>query len=170
MWAEGVYFLPGYLVLQTLFKKTWVNDHSIRGWLQTCLNVIIITCKASLSCNLTWRVYSRFLCQFFLFLPEEMVAIFFRNNSYSLYMKLSRVRLGSFEEYGKGVSSTILKLLWGCIDVTWKKTFQTMPSRFLGGAGIAVISLFNEGRKVKCISSRYSSLQRVIICIKFREI
>ena len=25
------------------------------------------------------------------FLPEEMVAMFFRNNSYSLYMKLSRV-------------------------------------------------------------------------------
>ena len=39
-----------------------------------------------------------------------------------------------------------------------------------GGAGIAVISLFNEGRKVKCISSRYSSLQRVIICIKVRGI
>ena len=34
---------------------------------------------------------------FSFFLPEEMVAMFFRNNSYSLYMKLSRVRLGSFE-------------------------------------------------------------------------
>ena len=41
---------------------------------------------------------------------------------------------------------------------------------FLRGGGIAVISLFNEGRKVKCILSRYSSLQRVIICIKVREI
>ena len=37
------------------------------------------------------------------------------------------------------------------------------------GRGIAVISLFTEGRKVKCISSRYSSLQRVIICIKVEE-
>ena len=43
-----------------------------------------------------------------------------------------------------------------------------MSSRFLrgGGAGIAVISVFNEGGEVKCISSRYSCLQRVIIGIK----
>ena len=34
---------------------------------------------------------------FSFFLPEEMVAMFFRNNSYSLHMKLFRVRLGSFE-------------------------------------------------------------------------
>ena len=40
----------------------------------------------------------------------------------------------------------------------------------LGGAGIAVISLSNEGRKVQCISSRYSSLQRVIIGKKVRGI
>ena len=38
-----------------------------------------------------------FLMSFFLFLPEDMVAMFFRNNSYSLHMKLFRVRLGSFE-------------------------------------------------------------------------
>ena len=38
------------------------------------------------------------------------------------------------------------------------------------GAGIAIISVFNEGGKVKCISSRYSSLQRVIIGIKVRGI
>ena len=42
--------------------------------------------------------------------------------------------------------------------------------QILGGGGIAVISLFDEGRKVKCISSRYSSLQRVIIGIKVRGI
>ena len=30
---------------------------------------------------------------FSFFLPEEMVVMFFRNNSYSPYMKLSRVRL-----------------------------------------------------------------------------
>ena len=42
--------------------------------------------------------------------------------------------------------------------------------QIFGGGGIAVISLFNEGRKVKCISSRYSSLQRVIICIEIRGI
>ena len=38
-----------------------------------------------------------FLMSFFLVLPEDMVAMFFRNNSYSLHMKLFRVRLGSFE-------------------------------------------------------------------------
>ena len=38
---------------------------------------------------------------FFFFLPEETVAIFFRNN----YVRLSRVRLGSFEGQGKEVSS-----------------------------------------------------------------
>ena len=36
---------------------------------------------------------------------------------------------------------------------------------FSGGGGIAIISVFNERGKVKCISSRYSSLQRVIIAI-----
>ena len=41
---------------------------------------------------------------------------------------------------------------------------------FKGGGGIAVISVFNEGGKVKCISSRYSSLQRLIIGIKVRGI
>ena len=111
----------------------------------------------------------------FPFLPEEMVAIFFRNNSYSLYMKLSRVRLGSFEGYGKGVSSNHFKAFMGMYRYYLEKYILDHVLQifvfFWGGEGwITVISLFNEGRKVECISSRYSSLQLVIICIKVREI
>ena len=101
-----------------------------------------------------------------------MVAIFFRNNSYSLYMKLSRVRLGSFKGCSKGVSSNHFKAFMGMYRYYQEKylldhALQIFRGR---GGGITVISLFNEGRKVKCISSRYSSLQRVIICINVREI
>ena len=109
----------------------------------------------------------------FPFLPAEVlvVVIFFRNNSYSLYMRLSRVRLGSFEGYGKGVSSNHFKAFMGMYRYYLEKYILDHALQiFRGGGGITVISLFNEGRKVKCISSRYSSLQRVIICIKVREI
>ena len=108
---------------------------------------------------------------FSFFLPEEMVAIFFRNNSYSLYVKLSRVRLGSFKGCSKGVSSNHFKAFMGMYRYYLEKYILDHALQiFGGGEGITVISLFNEGRKVKCISSRYSSLQRVIICIKVREI
>ena len=109
---------------------------------------------------------------FSFFLPEEMVAIFFRNNSYSLYVKLSRVRLGSFKGCSKGVSSNHFKAFMGMYRYYLEKYILDHALQIFrgGGEGITVISLFNEGRKVKCISSRYSSLQRVIICINVREI
>ena len=99
-----------------------------------------------------------------------MVAIFFRNNSYSLYMKLSRVRLGSFDGYSKGVASNHFKAFMGMDRYYLEKYILDHVLNIFRRERIAVISLFNEGRKVKCISSRYSSLQRVIICIKVREI
>ena len=61
----GLFFtwLPSFTNL--ISKKPEFNVNSIRG---DCGHVyVIITCKVSLSCNLTWRVYSCFLCQFFLF-------------------------------------------------------------------------------------------------------
>ena len=110
----------------------------------------------------------------FLLLPEEMVAIFFRNNSYFLNMKLSSVRLGSFKGYGKGISPNHFKAFMGMYKYYLEKYILDHALQIFlrgrGGGGITVISLFNEGRKVECISSRYNSLQRVIICINVREI
>ena len=59
----------------------------------------------------------------FFFLPDEMVSIFFRNNSYILYMKLSRVRLGSFDGYFKGVSSNHFKAFMGMYRYYLENTF-----------------------------------------------
>ena len=63
---------------------------------------------------------------------------------------------------------TIFKL--GMYRYYLEKCILNHVLQIFRGMGIAIISVFNEGGKVKCISSRYSSLQRVIIGIKVRRI
>ena len=168
MWVDGVYFLPTYLVLhKPNFKKTRVNDHSLRGWLRTCL------CYHYLlgwpSCNLTWRVYSCFLCQFFIFFYQRKWLLCFSGIIHTPFiwncLELDSDPLrGRVREY----LQTIFKL--GMYRYYLEKYILDHVLQIFRGAGIAIISVFNEGGKVKCISSRYSSLQRVIIGIKVRGI
>ena len=68
-------------------------------------------------------------------------------------MKLSRVRLGSFEGYGKGASSNHFKAFMGMYRYYLEKHILDHVLQIFfflggGGGGITVISLFNEGRKV----------------------
>ena len=87
---------------------------------------------------------------FSFFLPEEMVAIFFRNNSYSLYVKLSRVRLGSFKGCSKGVSSNHFKAFMGMYRYYLEKYILDHALQiFRGGGGkelLLFLSLMKEGK------------------------
>ena len=89
----------------------------------------------------------------FPFLPAEVlvVVIFFRNNSYSLYMRLSRVRLGSFEGYGKGVSSNHFKAFMGMYRYYLEKYILDHALQIFrrwGGGGelLIFLSLMKEGK------------------------
>lgn len=76
-----------------------------------------------------------------------MVAIFFRNNSYSLYMKLSRVRLGSFEGYGKGVFSNHFKALMGMYRYYLEKYILDHALQIFRGGGLLLfLPLMKEGK------------------------
>ena len=86
----------------------------------------------------------------FPFLPAEVlvVVIFFRNNSYSLYMRLSRVRLGSFEGYGKGVSSNHFKAFMGMYRYYLEKYILDHALQIFRGGGelLLFLSLMKEGK------------------------